>query len=75
MKIQTHGKQIDVGDALRSHVENQLSLMIAKYSARPIEAIVTFSKDMRCKRSKPFGASISNLYFYANPAVDYAGGF
>ncbi len=45
MKIQTHGKQIDVGDALRSHVENQLSLMIAKYSARPIEAIVTFSKD------------------------------
>ena len=45
MKIQTHGKQIDVGDALRSHVESQLSQMITKYSSRPIEAIVTFSKD------------------------------
>ena len=45
MKIQTHGKQIDVGDALRSHVESHLSQMIAKYSSRPIEAIVTFSKD------------------------------
>jgi ribosomal subunit interface protein len=45
MKIQIHGKQLDVGDTLRSHVDTQLSATVNKYSARPIEAIVTFSKD------------------------------
>lgn len=45
MKIQVHGKQMDVGDALRGHAENRLSEMVNKYSARPVEATLTFSKD------------------------------
>lgn len=45
MKIQTHGKQMDVGEALTRQVEERLGEMVAKYSARPIDAVVTFSKD------------------------------
>ncbi len=45
MRIQVNGKHIDVGEALTSHVETELAEAIAKYSDRPVEAIVTFSKD------------------------------
>ncbi len=44
MFIQVNGKQIDVGDALRTHVEEQFSAAIGKYSENPIECIVTFSR-------------------------------
>ena len=45
MRIQVSGKQMDVGDALRSHVEDRLGEAVAKYFDRPVEAIVTFCKD------------------------------
>lgn len=45
MRIQVSGKQIDVGDALRSHVEERLAEVIGKYFDRPVEAIVMFSRD------------------------------
>lgn len=45
MRIQVNGKHIDVGEALTTHVETELSAAIQKYSDRPIEAVVTFSKD------------------------------
>ena len=45
MRIPVNGKHIDVGEALTSHVETELAEAIAKYSDRPVEAIVTFSKD------------------------------
>lgn len=45
MRIQVNGKQIDVGDALRSHVEQEITTSVAKYSDRPVEAVATFSRD------------------------------
>ena len=45
MRIQVSGKQIDIGDALRSHVEERLDEAVGKYFDRPVEAIVTFCKD------------------------------
>jgi len=45
MHIQVTGKQIDVGDALRFHVEDRFTNAIAKYSENPIDSVVTFSKD------------------------------
>ncbi|WP_424934023.1 ribosome hibernation-promoting factor, HPF/YfiA family [Amaricoccus macauensis] len=45
MHIQVSGKHIDVGDALRTHVETSLVESVGKYFERPAEAIVTFSKD------------------------------
>lgn len=45
MRIQVNGKHIDVGESLTSHVESRLAEAVAKYSERPVEGVVTFSKD------------------------------
>src|SRR5690606_7363056 len=45
MRVQVNGKQIDVGDALTTHVTDKLREMVGKYAERPVEALVTFSRD------------------------------
>jgi ribosomal subunit interface protein len=45
MQIQVNGKQIDVGDALRSHVTERLTGAVTKYYDRAVDAQVTFSKE------------------------------
>lgn len=45
MRYTISGKQIDVGEALSTHVETELSATLGKYSQRPTDATVTFSKD------------------------------
>ncbi len=45
MQVQVSGKHIDVGEALTSHVNEQLKGAVGKYFDRPVEANVTFSKD------------------------------
>ncbi len=45
MHIQVSGKHIDVGDALRTHVESSLTESVGKYFERTVEAAVVFSKD------------------------------
>ena len=45
MQIQVKGKQIDVGAALTEHVQEQLNSAVSKYFDRPVDAVVTFSKE------------------------------
>jgi len=45
MRIQVNGKHIDVGESLTSHVQGRIDDIVGKYSDRPVEAVVTFSKD------------------------------
>jgi len=45
MQITVSGKQIDVGDALKTHVEDRLLSAVAKYFDRPANANVVFSKN------------------------------
>ncbi|MBK4218029.1 ribosome-associated translation inhibitor RaiA [Paracoccus caeni] len=45
MRYTISGKQIDVGEALSTHVETELGETLSKYSQRPTDATVTFSKD------------------------------
>jgi len=45
MKIEVNGKQIDIGDALRSHVVDELTAAMDKYAERPTDATVTFTRD------------------------------
>jgi ribosomal subunit interface protein len=45
MKITVSGKQTDVSDALRVHVEEGLRLAVEKYFDHAIEANVTFSRE------------------------------
>lgn len=44
MRYQISGKQIDVGSALQTHVQNELNSIIEKYAERPTDAHVVFSK-------------------------------
>lgn len=45
MQIHVTGKQIDVGDALRGHVDERMGAIVSKYFDRPVDAHVTFSKE------------------------------
>ncbi|MCC5969506.1 MAG: ribosome-associated translation inhibitor RaiA [Pararhodobacter sp.] len=45
MRYQISGKQIDVGEALKTHVENELGVVMEKYSQRPTDANIVFSRD------------------------------
>jgi ribosome hibernation promoting factor len=45
MRIQVSGKQMDIGDALRTHVEDRLNEAVGKYFDRPVDAHVIFCKD------------------------------
>ncbi len=45
MQYQISGKQIDIGEALQSHVKTEVDGMIAKYPGRPTDALIIFSKD------------------------------
>jgi len=45
MHVTVKGKQLDVGDALRTHVTETLTAMVGKYFANPLEATVVLSKD------------------------------
>lgn len=44
MRYQISGKQIDIGEALQTHVRDELSEAVKKYAERPTEAVVVFSK-------------------------------
>lgn len=52
MRYQISGKQIDVGESLRQHVETEIGVLTEKYAGRPTEAHVTFSKDAHQYRSE-----------------------
>ncbi|HVI89826.1 MAG TPA: ribosome-associated translation inhibitor RaiA [Dongiaceae bacterium] len=54
MNLTVKGKNIDVGDALRSHIGDSLDSIFGKYLSNPIEATVTLSKQVHL-----FSAQIS----------------
>lgn len=45
MRIQVTGRQIDIGDALREHVETELMSAVSKYADVVVDAEVTFTRD------------------------------
>ena len=45
MQLTVQGKHMDIGDALREHVRDQLTEAAEKYFPNPIEATVLFSKE------------------------------
>ena len=45
MRYQISGKQIDIGEALQTHVRTELGEMVEKYAGRPTEAQVVFSRN------------------------------
>lgn len=45
MRYQISGKQIDVGEALQTHVRTELGETFEKYAQRPTDSTVIFSRD------------------------------
>ena len=44
MRYQITGMHIDVGEALQTHVKSELGTVVEKYSQRPTDAMVVFSR-------------------------------
>ena len=44
MRYQISGKQLDIGEALQTHVKAELGEVVEKYAQRPTEAVIVFSK-------------------------------
>jgi ribosomal subunit interface protein len=51
MNLTVKGKHLDVGDALRAHVEEQLSAVTEKYFSNPIDATVLFAHEAHLYRT------------------------
>jgi len=45
MRYQISGKQIDIGEALQTHVKSELGAIVDKYAQRPTDATIIFSKN------------------------------
>lgn len=54
MKVTLSGKQVDISDKLRKHVEDAVSSSVEKYFSAPISCSVAFSKE-----GEDFGAEIT----------------
>ncbi|MFK7752584.1 MAG: ribosome-associated translation inhibitor RaiA [Sedimentitalea sp.] len=44
MRYQISGKQIDIGEALQTHVQTELNEIVTKYAGRPTDATIIFSR-------------------------------
>ncbi|WP_045393308.1 ribosome hibernation-promoting factor, HPF/YfiA family [Falsirhodobacter sp. alg1] len=44
MRYQISGKQIDIGEALQTHVQSELNEVVEKYAQRPTDAVIIFSR-------------------------------
>ena len=51
MKITIQGKQLDIGEALSSHVEDNLNTNVKKYFNNALDATIVFSKEAHLFRS------------------------
>lgn len=47
MQVTVTGKQIDVGDALRAHVDERLKDLVSKYFDRALDAAVVFTREAK----------------------------
>ena len=69
MELNVHGKQMDVGDALRTHVEDKLEDLNEKFLNHAAFATVTFSKEGHGKARTKTNISIQlgkNIYVVAD---------
>lgn len=54
MQLSVNGKQIDIGDSLRQHIDQSLSTIFSKYFGDAIEASVTLSREGHMYRAQLF---------------------
>ena len=81
MNIQVKGKQIDVGESLRQHVQQHLQDVVSKYFNTPLDATVVFSKEAHLFRADISVHAARGILLQSNfatndpyPAFDEAAG-
>lgn len=70
MQLSVTGKQLDVGDALRSHVETNLKASVAKYFDDAIEGNVVFSREAHLFRADIFVHIGRGIQFQSHGEAD-----
>lgn len=70
MELSIKGKQIDVGDSLRQHVEAQLNEKVGKYFGSSLNAQVTFSREAHLFRSDITVHAGRGLVLQSNASAD-----
>ena len=45
MQLSVNGKQLDIGDSFKEHIEREVPTIVGKYFANPTDADVTVSKE------------------------------
>lgn len=66
------GKGLDVGDALRAHIETELSGIVAKYFARALDATVAVSREAHRFRTDITVHPLKNVVIQGHAAADDA---
>ncbi len=72
MQLSVKGKQINVGEALRQHVETKLSEIVGKFFGDTLEAQVTFSREAHLFRADLTVHAGRNLTLQSNGSADEA---
>ena len=70
MQLTVKGRQLDVGQALRGHVEDSLNAVAAKYFSNPIEATVVFSREAHRYRTDVSVHVGRNILLQGNAEAD-----
>jgi ribosomal subunit interface protein len=70
MKLSVKGKQIDVGDALRTHVNSHLEELVGKYFGDSSDATVTFSRDAHLFRADILVHGPNRIVLQSNASAD-----
>lgn len=66
MELSITGKQIDIGDSLRTYVQTKMSQSVGKYFDRPVDGSVTFSRDGHEYRADCTVHLSSGLYLHSH---------
>ena len=59
MHVTVAGKQVETGEALKTHVRDGLTAIARKYFDQAVEAHVTFHRDGKNRVGSPFGCDIN----------------
>ena len=53
MHVTVKGKQIEIGDALREHVDSALTASVSKYFSHPLDSQIVFIPEAHRFRAPP----------------------
>jgi ribosomal subunit interface protein len=70
MNVQIKGKQLDVGDALRGHVQQHLADIVSKFFENPLEATVVFSREAHLYRADISVHAARGILLQSNSAAN-----